>query len=229
MNVCVCVCVCACLRPWEGWLGKPKLAPPMPQSLSEMKDDGKAEPSREGGHSTVSPMRTNKHPTVTQRLWYMIQPHLLAFFCHKICTLISPLQRERHEETKSEVLILRKSCIQLLLTQVTHSKQIGEFKIKQLTSASCVCSVCACVCVCMCVCVLSTSHKQNTYKETRLNNKLKWSLQTSNERKAVVFILILPSAYWQKLLQVVIYWRCEVSGGIFHRFHPANTWLFLSC
>lgn len=39
-----------------------------------------------------------------------------------------------------EGLILRKSDIQLLLTQVTHNKQIVELKIKQLTS------LCACFC-----------------------------------------------------------------------------------
>lgn len=51
VNMCVCVCDCACLRPWEGWLCKPKLAPAMPQSLSEMKDDGSAEPSSRTGYS----------------------------------------------------------------------------------------------------------------------------------------------------------------------------------
>lgn len=69
---------------------------------------------------------------------------LIAIFLLQNLESLHCPEREHDEETKSEVLILRKSCIQLLLTQVTHSKHIGEFKIKQLTSTDCVGRVCVC-------------------------------------------------------------------------------------
>lgn len=148
--VCVCACiydyVCACLRPWEGWLCKSQLAPAMPHSLSEMKDNGSLQPGNVR-YTPVILMRTNTQPAVTQKLWYMIQPHLLAFFsCYK--SGIISLERERAEKRKNKALIWRKSCIQPLLMQVTHSQQIAVFKIKQLTSTACV-SVCVCLTVCV--------------------------------------------------------------------------------
>lgn len=59
---CVCVHVSACLRPWEGWLCKPKLAPAMPQSLSEMKDDGSTEPSSKGRIFTTNSYKNKYTP-----------------------------------------------------------------------------------------------------------------------------------------------------------------------
>lgn len=87
-------------------------------------------------------------------------------------------ERERDEETKEEVLILRKRHIQPLLTQVTHSKQIGEFEIKQLTITGCVWSS-------VCVCVLSTTHTHSAPKKRThdINNKLKWGLQMSTDKR----------------------------------------------
>lgn len=61
----------------------------------------------------------NERAEVTQKLRDVIQPRLQA--CYKIWAFIAPLHRDRDEETKRGVLILRKSCIQPLSTQVTRS------------------------------------------------------------------------------------------------------------
>lgn len=145
--VCVyeCVCVCACLRPWEGWLCKPKLALPMPQSLSEMKDDGKTEPRSKGGYSPVILRRTNAHPTVAQRLWYMIQPHLLAFFCYKICTLTAPSAQRATRKQSARCLSWGRAASNCYWRRWPTVNRLQSLRLNswlvQVVYAECVCSL----------------------------------------------------------------------------------------
>lgn len=104
-----CVCVSACLRPWEGWLCKPKLALAMPQSLSEMKDDGSTEPRKsKGGYSPLILMRTNTHAMPLKLkgcdIWYSSSDwHFSVARKLHLYLSIALRERERYEETKGEV------------------------------------------------------------------------------------------------------------------------------
>lgn len=123
--VCVCVWVCAYLRPWEGWLYKPQLAPVMPWSLPVMKD-GSTRP--ESGHSEVIPLRTNTHPAIVPSLGYMIHPFSLEVFI----VFYHRQHRERHYKATREALFWRKTSIHPLWILVTPSKKI--------ITGECVCS-----------------------------------------------------------------------------------------
>lgn len=131
----------ACVRYWEGWLCKPGLASVKPQSLPEMKDDVSARPSRRGGHSAVIVLKTNHTLCCwTKTEMYDITLFIGIFSGYRICAIL-PHNTHRERKTRSEALIWRKSGIQAVLKEVTHSKQIAELKIKQLTNPDCVCFV----------------------------------------------------------------------------------------
>lgn len=114
--VCVwmCVYVCACLRPWEGWLCKPKLAPAMPQSLSEMKDDGSTEPRSKGRIFATNSYENKYTPNRrTKAVIYDTATIIGIFFCYKIGPLwLHCKQREMRKQ--------RVRCLSLGRTASNH-------------------------------------------------------------------------------------------------------------
>ena len=164
----------------------PSLPGPTPQSLSEMKDDGGTEAERQR-RTLASPFfYERKHaPNLRKQkaAIYNTAALICTYFCYRIWALNcsteqSERERER-EETKSEGLISRKSFIQLLMTQVTCSKQI-VWRVGDKTSTGCVCRVC------VCVCVFSLYLTQAVRKVIKQQTK-SGVLQISHERKALWF------------------------------------------
>lgn len=128
---CVCVyeCVCACLRPWEGWLQQAQTCPgdATKPVRNERWWQHRAKKQRRifTSNSYENKYSPNGH---TNAVIYDTAMLIGIFFsCYKICDFYRSSAQRGGRETKSKVLILRKSCIQPLLTQVTHSKQIGGF------------------------------------------------------------------------------------------------------
>lgn len=136
----VCVCLCACLRPWEGWLCKPKLALAV---RNERWWQGRAKKqtgifSRDTYENKCLP-NCHKEAVIYDTSTLIGSFFLLLLQNRCFNRFTAWRKKKRNEQTKgSGDLIWRKSYIQLLLTQVTHSKHVGEFKINQLTSTSCV-------------------------------------------------------------------------------------------